>query len=157
MNGHGRMGWRGAIKGCGRRMTVPREIIISVLSDATEHLSAEDIYFRIHETNPAIGLTTVYRTLELLTQMRVLNKFDFGDKRSRYELTDQYSDKKHHHHLVCTKCGRIVDYSDFAEGEACSIACTEKELSKKYDFTISSHHLSFFGTCPDCKEKNNEL
>lgn len=75
-------------------MTVPREIIISVLSDATEHLSAEDIYFRIHETNPAIGLTTVYRTLELLTQMRVLNKFDFGDKRSRYELTDQYSKKK---------------------------------------------------------------
>ena len=58
--------WHGEFRGCGYRMTIPREIILQVLDESKEHLSAEDIYMGVHHVYPAIGLATVYRTLDLL-------------------------------------------------------------------------------------------
>ena len=83
-------GWyHGKFMSMGYRITIPREAILEVLSSTTAHLSAEDIYLEIHKKYPNVGLTTVYRTLELLGQMGLVQKFDFGDKRGRYELCEQ--------------------------------------------------------------------
>ena len=79
-------GWGRRFRGCGYRMTVPRQAIMEVLSSTDKHLSAEDIYMKVHRTYPNVGLTTVYRTLELLTEMGLIVTFDFGDGRARYEL-----------------------------------------------------------------------
>jgi len=106
----------GKFRGCGYRLTVPRQIILDVLSKTSKHLSAEDIYHAVHKGYPAIGLTTVYRTLELLVQMGLVFKFDFGDGRARYELSEGPKGARHHHHLVCTDCGRAIDYTDFIDG-----------------------------------------
>ena len=62
-------------RGCGYRLTVPRQAILDVLTKTSKHLSAEDVYLAVHKLHPAVGLTTVYRTLELLTQMGMVFKF----------------------------------------------------------------------------------
>ncbi len=143
--------WMGRFRGCGYRITVPRQMILEVLSKASGHLSAEDIYLEVHRLYPAIGLTTVYRTLDLLTRMGVVSKFDFGDGRARYEIAEPHGGRGHHHHLVCTNCGRVVDYTDFIDEEIDLLNRTEKGLSKKYGFKITHHSIQFYGLCQECQ------
>jgi Fur family ferric uptake transcriptional regulator len=145
--------WHGKFRGCGYRLTMPRKAILDVLSKTSKHLSAEDIYLEVHKTYPAIGLTTVYRTLELLVQAGLIFKFDFGDRRARYELSEGPKSIGHHHHLVCTGCGRIIDYTDFIDEEIELLKRTEKGLSKKYNFKITNHLLQFYGLCDKCQNK----
>jgi len=131
---------------------MPRQVILEVLSNTEEHLSAEEIYLLIHKVYPNIGLTTVYRTLDLLVDMGLVFKFDFGDKRARYELSQGPASKKHHHHLICTKCGRIIDYTDFIDEERELLQRTEAGLSEKYNFKVTSHLIQFYGLCDECQE-----
>jgi len=145
--------WHGKFRGCGYRITVPREEILNILSRTSEHLSAEDIYMAVHKTHPNIGLTTIYRTLELLVHMGLVFKFDFGDGRARYELSEGPKGTRHHHHLVCTKCGRVIDYTDFIDDEIELLSRTEKGLSKKFNFKINNHLIQFYGLCDKCKSK----
>lgn len=132
------------------RITAAREIILEILSGTEEHLSAADVYIKAHAVNPAIGLTTVYRTLDLLEQMGIAQKFDFGDGHSRFELINNPGGKGHHHHLVCMSCKKIIDYSDFIEDEIEFIDKTQRKLSKKHKFNITGHSISFYGTCEIC-------
>lgn len=152
-NGTGPPWWHGRFRGCGYRLTVPRQAILDVLSKTTEHLSAEEIYLTVHNAYPAIGLTTVYRTLELLVQTGMVFKFDFGDGRARYELSEGPRSIGHHHHLVCTGCRRIIDYTDFIDEEIELLKQTEKGLSKKYNFKITNHLIQFYGLCEKCQSK----
>ena len=152
-NGTGPLWWRGRFRGCGYRITVGREAVLDVLVNADEHLSAEDIYIKIHAVYPAIGLTTIYRTLEILGNMGLVFKFDFGDGRARYEITEGSTRSAHHHHLVCTECKRIIDYTDFIDDEIELLKKTEKGLAEKYHFTITSHVIQFFGACEVCRKR----
>ena len=137
----------------GYKMTSGREITIDVLTATNEHLSAEDIYLKVHSVNTSIGLTSVYRTLELLVNMGIVSKFDFGDGRARYEMAEGPKGAKHHHHLVCTGCGRIVDYSDFLSEDKAFFKSVEGTLSKKYAFRITNHLVQFYGLCNICQKK----
>lgn len=150
-DGTGPPWWHGKFRGCGYRLTVPRQAILDVLSKITEHPSAEEIYLEVHKVYPAIGLTTVYRTLELLVQAGLIFKFDFGDGRARYELSEGPKSIGHHHHLVCIGCGRIIDYTDFIDEEIELLRKTEKGLSKKYNFKITNHLIQFHGLCGKCQ------
>ncbi len=142
--------WHGKFRGGGYRITMPRQIILQVLDESKKHLSAEEIYLKVHQIYPAIGLTTVYRTLELLVKMGLVFKFDFGDGRARYELSKDDKDSNHHHHLICTGCGRVIDYDDFIDEEIELIKKTERELSKKHGFKIRNHIIQFYGLCKEC-------
>ena len=148
--------WHGRFMGCGYRLTVPRQAIFSVLSKSSEHLSAEDIYLKVRGIYPAVGFTTVYRTLELLSQMGLVFRFDFGDGRSRYELAEG-PDTNHHHHLICTGCGRIIDCGEFIAEEAKVVKQMEQTLSKKHDFQINSRRIRFLGLCGKCKQSFSRL
>ncbi len=142
--------WDHRFRGCGYRMTIPRQSILDLLSSSSKHLSAEDIYFSVHKTYPGIGLTTVYRTLELLVEIRLIHKFDFGDGRSRYELIEG-PNKIHHHHLICTGCGKVIDYSDFIDEELKLVKQVENALSKRHNFKITAHQINFCGLCSKCR------
>jgi Fur family ferric uptake transcriptional regulator len=144
---------QGKFRGCGYRMTIPREAILDVLCKTAKHLSAEDVYLAVHKIYPNVGLTTVYRTLDLLVQMGFVFKFDFGDGRARYELAEGPKGITHHHHLVCTDCGWVVDYTDFIDEEVELLNQTEKGLSKKYNFKITNHLIQFYGLCENCRNK----
>ena len=144
--------WQGRFRGQGFRMTVPREAILDVLTKTSKHLSAEDIYLQVHKVYPNVGLTTVYRTLELLVGMGMVFKFDFGDGKARYELSQGPKGFRHHHHLVCTNCGRVIDYTDFIDEEKELLGQTERGLENKYNFKITHHIIQFFGLCQNCKK-----
>jgi len=145
----------GKLKGYGYRITQGREAIMNVLAAAKEHLSAEDIYLKAYAAYPAIGLTSVYRTLEVLVGAGLIYKFDFGDGRARYEIAEGPRGEAHHHHLVCTGCGRIIDYADFMAEELALLKKTEAELSKKYNFRIINHLIQFYGFCNKCSKTKN--
>jgi len=149
---------RHLLKARGYRMTTGREAVISVLADAAngDHLSAEDIYVKLNRSNPAIGLTSVYRTLDLLVRLAIAHKFDFGDGRARYELAEGPRGVRHHHHLVCTQCGTIVDYDDFIGEELKLLRRTERGLAKKFGFRITGHVMQFYGLCGGCNSKEGE-
>lgn len=138
----------------GLRNTEPRRIILDILGRTSRHLSAEDIYFLVRGINPSIGFATVYRTLDLLDRMGIVQKFDFGEGRSRYELISNRDKDSHHHHLVCTSCRKVIDYSNFAEEEKELIKKTEEVLSRKHGFRIKSHIIHFYGICNECSDKS---
>lgn len=134
------------------RLTKPRKFIVRVLESTTQHLSAEEVFFRVHKVYPTVGLTTVYRTLDLLEQMGIVARQNFGDGRSRYELVDNPNKPGHHHHLVCTTCKRVIEYDDFIEEEVRLLRKVEKELSRKHGFQILAHVIQFHGVCGPCKK-----
>ena len=89
----------------------------------------------------------------MLVTMGMIVKFDFGEGRSKYEFSDHYSGKGHHHHLVCKKCYKVIDYSDFMKDEVKFLKNTEVGLSEKYKFNITNHLIQFFGFCEKCSKE----
>ncbi len=142
--------WGHRLRGHGYKCTPGRELILEILESTDEHLSPEDIYSKVSLEHPEIGLTTVYRTLDILVNLGIVVKLDFGDGKSRYELSANFNHKKHHHHLVCASCGKIIDYSDFMNEELEFLNKIEKKLEKKYTFKINSHFIKFDGLCNYC-------
>jgi Fur family ferric uptake transcriptional regulator len=145
--------WRDIFKAHGSRWTVPREATLEFLNKSSKHMSAKEIHASLCKSYPEMGLTTVYRTLELLTRMGLITKLNLGDGQSRYELKPREKDE-HHHHLICTECGKIIDYSEFLDEELELVRKTEKRLAKKYDFRILDHNIEFLGMCEKCNKIN---
>ena len=143
----------GQFKCHGYRMTKPREAIFEILANTKDHLSAEDIYLAVHKVYPNIGLTTVYRNLEMLVDIGMIVKFNFGEGIAKYELSEVYSSKGHHHHLVCKECNKIIDYSDFMKDEVEFLKKTTEGLSEKYNFNITDHIIQFIGVCNKCSKE----
>lgn len=137
------------------RWTQPRDIILDILARTKKHLSAKEIYDILYSTHPGIGLTTVYRTLELFHRLRVVQKVTTPDGQSRYQLRSEES-QEHHHHLVCIRCGKIIDYQDFAEEEFELVKKTEQVLSQKHNFLILDHNIEFLGLCEKCRKENQK-
>ena len=132
------------------RWTMPREAILELLSKSSKHMSAKEIYASLYDSYPGMGLTTVYRTLDLLARMGIVTKLTLGDGQSRYEFKSREKED-HHHHLICTSCGRIIDYSEFLEEELSLVKKTEERLEKKFNFVIQDHNIEFLGLCEKCK------
>ncbi len=130
------------------KFTMQRQIILQAFLDSKEnHLSAEDVFALIHDSNPDIGLATVYRSLELFTSLELVKKLDFGDGRNRYELND-HNLAHSHHHLICLGCGKVVEFSyNFLDN-------LKKKVKKENAFNIVDYQLKFYGYCSAC-EKNN--
>ena len=129
----------------GYKLTPQREATIKiVLEKETEHMSAEEIYLAVKKRNLDIGLATVYRTLEILTEIEIVNKISFDDGLARYDLK-QEGDKHFHHHLLCLKCGGIEEiFEDLLE-------TVEQDVEKRFDFQIKDHRLTFHGICKNCQ------
>lgn len=132
----------------GYKLTPQREATVRVLLENEEdHLSAEDVFMLVKEKAPEIGLATVYRTLELLNEMHVVEKLNFGDGVARYDLRTE-SSKHHHHHLICVQCGSV---SEIMEDWLLPL---EDKLEQEFGFTVLDHRLDFQGICAKCNEAN---
>lgn len=129
------------------KLTPQREVTVKVLlENESDHLSAEDVFMKVKDKYPEIGLATVYRTLELLSDLKVLDKINFGDGVSRYDLRKEGA-KHFHHHLVCMECGSVEEIEEDLLVEV------EKTVEKDYDFKITDHRLTFHGICKKCQMK----
>ena len=134
------------------RLTKPRRAILDILNSKGKHLSAEEICEEALKISSNVGLSTIYRNLELLVRIGLVWKFDAWDKKARYEIAKR-PDESHHHHLICKKCNSIIDYSASVDNEKDFIMEREKNLSSKYNFKIENHCIDFFGLCYKCSKK----
>jgi len=127
------------------RLTPQREAIVRLFLDRPEaHFSADDVFVRIRNSHPDIGLATVYRTLDLLVELGILRQVDFGAGRSQYEL--DLSESGHfHHHLICLQCGHVREF------EPDGLEDLEAAAARETGFEVVDHSLRFYGYCSDCR------
>jgi len=127
------------------RSTTPRQVIAQSLirlARSGAAFSAEDLIKRLHKSHPHIGRATVYRSIEKLAKMKVLDRIDFRDGTHFFRLC---SSGGHHHHLACTSCHRVVDM------EFCLDEGTMASIERENSFTIEDHAITIFGLCKDCR------
>jgi len=117
-------------------------MVVKAVEEADSHISAEEIYLQIRARYPHMNISTVYRTLELLSGLGLVTETDMGDGRVRYHSIG----KGHHHHLVCQKCGEIIDV------EESMLSQLWGEIGQRYGFKVNMKHLAFFGLCAKCRE-----
>ena len=133
------------LKDAGLKVTHPRTKILGVLqANPDMHLSADEIHNKLVEHNESIGLATVYRVLTQLEIAGLIQKNQFSDNQSSYEIK-----KQHHDHLICTKCGKIIEFMND------DLEALQEKISDKYQFRLDSHVMTLFGVCRDgkCQEE----
>lgn len=138
------------LKEKGLKVTNQRLLVLEVLaSHRDSHMTAEDIYDLVKEDYPDIGLATIYRTVQLLLEMQLVDRINLDDGCVRYEIGEVYDGegKHHHHHLICKTCGKIQPFKDDLLEEL------ERHIEEKMGFHVLDHELKFYGQCKECREK----
>ena len=126
----------------GYRLTPQRLMVVSAIENSDDHISAEDIYSEVRAKYPRVNISTVYRTLELLMKLGLLYEIDRGEGRIGYHPED----RGHHHHLICKKCGAIIDV-----GESVFFPL-EAVLLQAFNFKPDLKHVAIFGLCEKCQK-----
>jgi len=125
-----------------RKITGPRAAILEILRRHPHPLTTRQIFNAL--PGGGCDLATIYRAMHLLEEMGMVQRFDFGDGAARFELVDEGNDG-HHHHLVCTRCGQVIEI------EECFPREIESRLAAANRFKGVTHKLEFFGICPECQ------
>ena len=131
----------GILRSHGHKLTPQRHIILKVIAASHDHLTSEVIFEKSRAIDPGIGLVTVYRTLDLLSELNLVCRVHTGANCRSYMMRRP---AEHHHHLICSGCGKVVDFTN------CSLIEMEKRLSQESGFNIEGHLLEFYGLCGDC-------
>lgn len=142
---------RGKLSERGYKMTPQRKEILQIFVNHPDnhHMSAEDVYNILRENKSEIGLATVYRALDLLSELGILVQVDFGDGCARYELNTADPKVHHHHHLICLKCKNVIEFDEDLLDQL------EAYIEKKSGFQILNHEVKFFGYCSECRGKED--
>jgi Fur family ferric uptake transcriptional regulator len=126
----------------GLRYTSQRQEIWNELLSETKHRDAEEIYHTLLKRGSKVSRATVYRTIDVLVKNNLIEKLEFGDRKARFEYNDKF---KHHDHLICTSCGKIVEFHDM------DIEKLQRKVAQNYNFELLHHSHQLFGFCKDCK------
>ena len=128
------------LRDAGYKITPPRLAVLQVIEQEGEHLDPAQILRRAQSIHPDIGRATVYRTLELLTQLNIVRPIYVGEHGPTYIRAEGG-----HHHLVCSTCGVVIDFDQCMAGDM------SRELAERFGFQIQSHLLEFYGLCAGCQ------
>jgi len=129
------------LKNMGLKATFPRLKILDIFRKSNErHLSAEDVYRALISENVEIGLATVYRVLTQFEQAGILARSQFDGGKAVFELNDG----DHHDHMICTNCGKVIEFSD------ADIEKRQHKIARDHGLTLESHHMVLYGVCQDC-------
>jgi len=123
----------------GLKQTRQREAILDVFLSTGGHLTSEELHQAVREHHSNIGYTTVYRTMKVLSDAGFASERHFDDGITRYEI-----EHEHHDHLVCVKCGKIIEF----ESEA--IEASQNEIAERHGFRILRHRHELYGHCASC-------
>ncbi|MDA8402128.1 MAG: transcriptional repressor [Deltaproteobacteria bacterium] len=126
----------------GLRHTKQREAIVDAFFSADRHITAEELFNAVKRKNPEIGYATVQRNLNLLYESGLAEEIKIGKQKTKYE---QKLGGRHHDHLICVKCGRLIEVNDE------KIEKLQDKLAKANDFIPIKHKLEIYGVCGDCK------
>jgi Fur family ferric uptake transcriptional regulator len=132
----------------GYKLTRQRRAVLNVIALSRDHLTPAAIYQKVYRENPGIGLVTVYRTLALLAELGLICEVHVGGSCRSYLIRRP---SEHHHHMICSECGAVVDFTD------CNLGELEERLSQETGFEIDGHLLEFLGHCQNChyREKSS--
>ncbi len=124
------------------KLTKERKTVLQEIFLHGGHLDVEDLLHSLRKKKKRASRATIYRTLELLVDSGLVRKVDLGHGHSHYEhvLGDA-----HHEHMVCLKCGKVIEFSDKR------IERSLNKLCEKSGFEQCSHHFQIFGYCKDCR------
>lgn len=133
----------------GLKVTSQRLMVLNILSThGDEHLTVEEIYDLAKEESPEIGLATIYRTVQVLLELHVIEKVTFDDGFARYELNGEETGSGHrHHHAICTQCGKVYSL------ETDLLDTLEKQVFKSLGFEVTDHEVKLYGLCSACRRK----
>ena len=137
----------GALRQHGYKITPQRRTVINAIVQSHEHLTPAAIHEKVSRRNPGIGLVTIYRTLEILMELGLICEMHAGGSCRSYLIRRP---AEHHHHLICSDCGTVVDFTD------CELGGLERRLSRETSFKISGHLLEFLGQCRSCRQENEK-
>ena len=133
----------------GLKVTSQRLMVLNILSaHGDEHLTVEEIYDLAKEESPEIGLATIYRTVQVLLELHVIEKVTFDDGFARYELNGEETGSGHrHHHAICTQCGKVYSL------ETDLLDTLEKQVFESLGFEVTDHEVKLYGLCSACRSK----
>jgi Fur family ferric uptake transcriptional regulator len=123
----------------GGRVTTARRAIVTALFDADGHVTADQLATTVQQAHPDVHLTTIYRCLDALEELGIVDHVHLGHGRAVYHLADET-----HQHLVCEGCGAVVEVPDAL------FAGLARRLQADYGFAIRPHHFAVLGRCRDC-------
>lgn len=126
------------------RWTGQRQLIVEQFLYAAEHITADQLYARVRQSDPSIGAATVYRTLNLLVEIGAAQRVRFGSGSAAYEPA---LDRAHHDHLICLACGIVVEFEDER------IEARQRKIAQENGFILRHHRLEMFGLCPACQKR----
>lgn len=129
------------VQTAGFKLTPPRQAVLTALESGDDHMTPAEVLARAQAIYPSLGRATVYRTLELLTNLGIVRPIFLGERGLCLTLAEGG-----HHHLICSDCGAVIEF------EECPVAELEQELAQRLKFQIRGHLLEFYGLCAQCHD-----
>lgn len=126
----------------GYKLTKQRSAILDVITHSRKHLTPGAIYDKVRRTHPGVGLTTVYRTLDIMTELGLVDRVHLGNTCRSYSAQE----RGHRHNLVCTRCGLVIEFT------GCDLEALSERLSQETGFKVEGHLLQFQGLCRNCQK-----
>ena len=132
-----------ALRDAGYRVGAARRAVVSVLARRDCCLTVPEIVEALGAQGRTVGIASVYRVVDLLTEKQLVQKIDLGDGRARYERAELADE--HHHHLVCNECGRVEPFADE------TLEAALRRVEEDTRFAVASHDVLLRGACDDCR------
>ncbi len=125
------------------RMTEPRRAVAQLIADRHGHFSAADLVGDARSRRMGIGRATIFRTLDVLAELELVERIDLPSGEHAYVVCEPV----HHHHVVCSACGRSDDIDD------AGLRAVVREVARRTGYRIDDHRLELFGMCPSCRSR----
>jgi Fur family ferric uptake transcriptional regulator len=138
--------WQAYLRRKGLKTTHQREAIVDAFLRRSGHVALEDLLADARKKHPRVGLATVYRTAKLMEEAGLAASRQFGSGQTLYEVA---SGRAHHDHLICERCGRIVE---FVNPE---VERLQDEIAAAHGFTMNRHRHELYGVCASCRTPAN--
>jgi Fur family transcriptional regulator, ferric uptake regulator len=131
-----------AIDGAGYRLTEPRRVVAELVAARDGHFTANDLIEDARALHLSIGRATIFRALDLFTELEVLERIDLPSGDHAYVPCEP---QRHHHHIVCEGCGAVTEVEDLGLGAAID------QIQRRTGWHVATHRLELFGRCPVCR------
>jgi Fur family ferric uptake transcriptional regulator len=131
------------LRRAGYRAGGARTAVVELLAEQDCCLTAQEIFDELRERDRRVGIASVYRALDLLTSMKLVQRLEMGEGVARYEPA--HADGEHHHHVVCDRCGKVAAFEDE------NLEGALEDLAGKLGYALEGHDVVLRGECPECR------